>query len=303
MPEPFLSARPAYACARLWTTLLAGLVLVAGCGGGGGAAPSAGAGSRGGSGLAPTASASITMVIPAGASPSGFRRVRTISPDTQSVLIAVSGGYQQTWSQAFNVAPPSCVTSEGGTSCTFTVTAFVGSDTFAITTFDGPNGTGTPLDAATQLVTISSGAPNTVSVTLEPVAPTPAPTGTPAPSPSPTGANLGITIVVPTPAPLVASLPNGVVIGSSPLPLSVGTDQRIVVSEAGYDGDYTATSSAPDVACLLQSGQCVASTTVARDAYGNHVLTIHPVAPGGSRIGLTSTIGAAAGFSVTVVSP
>lgn len=112
-----------------------------------------------------TANVSLKLTIPSTTTTQSLRRQpATISSSTQSVVITVNGGLQQT----FNVAAPQCSTSPPIT-CNFIVDAYVGSDTFVISTYSGTNGTGTLLDSATEPFTVSATGSNTFSVELGPV--------------------------------------------------------------------------------------------------------------------------------------
>jgi hypothetical protein len=99
----------------------------------------------------------------------------TISALTQSVGIAIDGGAQQ----SFDTTPssPGCSIGAGGLTCTFSVKAAVGTDTFVVTTYSGAGGTGTALDRGVATVPIASGKANMVPVTLGPVVTTTADAG------------------------------------------------------------------------------------------------------------------------------
>jgi len=100
------------------------------------------------------------------------RKPKTISPLSESVVISVNGGLQQT----FNIAAPQCTL--GATiTCDFTVNAYVGSDTFLIQTYSGPNGTGTLLDQVTLNFTVAATGTNSITATLGPAVSTTADSG------------------------------------------------------------------------------------------------------------------------------
>lgn len=92
----------------------------------------------------------------------------TISPLTHSLSIAVNTAK----AQIFNATPssPGCAIGSKGTTCTFAVHAKAGTDTFAVTTYSGVNGTGTALDRGiAAMIPIAKGKANHVAVTLGPL--------------------------------------------------------------------------------------------------------------------------------------
>ncbi len=136
--------------------VLALVLSFAGCGGGGRAlsgnpsAPSASSGGRG--------NVTLALVIPSqGASAaSATRKPATISPSTQSISITVNGGA----AQIFNVS--SC--SGGATlTCSLSVGAPYGLDTFLIETYSSAGGTA--LNAAAATLNVTTGGSNNLSVT------------------------------------------------------------------------------------------------------------------------------------------
>ncbi|HET9392767.1 MAG TPA: hypothetical protein VFO29_04465 [Candidatus Rubrimentiphilum sp.] len=92
-------------------------------------------------------SVAFTIIIPPAITP------QYISPSTQSATISVNSG------------TPAVANCSGG-SCTTTVLAPVGSDTFAVSLYDAANGTGNVLSQGSATQTIVSGTANSVSVTL-----------------------------------------------------------------------------------------------------------------------------------------
>ncbi|MGA3038295.1 MAG: choice-of-anchor Q domain-containing protein [Vulcanimicrobiaceae bacterium] len=149
-------------------------LLVTGCGGGGGRSaslPGGGGTQSSKTGQVPT-QFKITFSN-ASNTASTARKPKTISSSSESVVITVNGGLQQT----FNIAAPQCTIGDTIT-CDFTVNAYVGSDTFLIQTYSGPNGTGTLLDQVTFAFTVSATGNNTLSATLGPAVSTTADSGT-----------------------------------------------------------------------------------------------------------------------------
>lgn len=154
-------------------------LLVAGCSGNAGGlipAPFAGSGSAAG----PDAGQPIPTFIRFRIPRRSRVRVRvlhpaTISPLTESVSIAINGGKRT----VFNTTPTAtgCVATAAGTTCTFKVFAKAGTDTFVVTTYDAPSGTGTALDLGTLTVAIEKGKRNSVAISLGPVVTTAADSG------------------------------------------------------------------------------------------------------------------------------
>ncbi len=146
-------------------------LLVAGCGGGGGhssSIPGSGAASKGSQ---VPAQLVITFSSTSNTA-SNARKPKTISSSSESVVITVNGGLQQ----IFNIAAPQCTIGQTIT-CDFTVNAYVGSDTFLIQTYSGPNGTGTLLDQVTLNFTVSATGSNTITAALGPAVSTTADSG------------------------------------------------------------------------------------------------------------------------------
>jgi hypothetical protein len=131
------------------------LFALAGCGGGGGGSaalppvmpPS------GGTATAAPASLLFTIAIPSATGASGAHRSpRYISAGTKSATISF-GANRQTVNCA--------------SSCTATLTATPGQQTFTASLYDQPNGAGNVLSVGTTTATVVAGAQNTVSVTFD----------------------------------------------------------------------------------------------------------------------------------------
>ena len=150
---------------RLVAALVGAAFLLCACGGGGGGRASLG-GSVPGSGSGPASqghgNVQFTLTIPGSAttSSSNVRRPQTVSPQTQSLTVSVNGGAPQ----AFNATSPTC-TGTNPITCTITVGAPYGLDSFLIITYSGASGTGTALNAAAVTVSVTSGGTNTASAT------------------------------------------------------------------------------------------------------------------------------------------
>jgi len=170
--------------ATRWAALLLAGALLAACSGGANGLPPAGAGAGGGAAPARMAAAAkhriavrVRVRIPRRSRAHAARAEHpsTISPLTQSVAIAVDGGA----AQVFGTTPssPGCGIGASGTTCTFTVQALLGTDTFDVTTYSGTGASGTPLDSGVATVAIAKGTANSVAVSLGPVVSTTANSG------------------------------------------------------------------------------------------------------------------------------
>lgn len=132
---------------------------LAACGGGGralfGGNPSAPSASGGGRG-----NVTLALAIPSqGASASGAaRKPATISSSTQSISVIVNGAAPQ----IFNLG--SC-TGTTTLTCSLSVGAPYGLDTFLIETYSGTGGSGTALNAAAATLNVTPGGPNSLSTT------------------------------------------------------------------------------------------------------------------------------------------
>jgi hypothetical protein len=143
----------------------AGVLTLAACGGGGGGGVSTVPSTHPTTAPTPTGpTAQVTLRIDTSTVTTSSSRTRSpkfISPNTQSVTVALQGGPVLA---NVNITPssPNCV---NGT-CSITLNAPVGTDTFVITTWDGPNGTGNQLSTATTVATVVQNATNTIAVAL-----------------------------------------------------------------------------------------------------------------------------------------
>ncbi len=106
---------------------------------------------------------------------SAARHAETISPSTQSIGVTVNSGTQQ----VFNATPTSagCSVTERGTTCTVTIDAAVGADSFDVNTYSGINATGAILDHTSFNYTIVQDTTNTLNIVLGPVVSTTADSG------------------------------------------------------------------------------------------------------------------------------
>ncbi len=167
------------------------------------------------------------MTVPkAGAS--AARRAESISPSTQSVGIKVDGGTEQ----FFNATPASagCTAGEGGTTCTFNVTAPVGSDTFIVTAYSRTGGAGAVLDTATLTATVTANQTTPVAITLGPVVSITADSGPGSLRQAVADANPGDTVTVALPAPATITLTGGIIAILKNLTLSGPSSGTITIN-------------------------------------------------------------------------
>lgn len=154
--------------ARLSAASLIVAFALTGCGGGGrallggGPGGSGSPGSGGGASQSGSRTIALSVTIPTSSSASTSSTIRkpaTISSQTSSIQVTVNGGSPQT----FNATAPACT----GTplTCTLSVGAPYGLDSFLIETYSGSNGTGTALDAAIVTLAVTAAGPNTASAT------------------------------------------------------------------------------------------------------------------------------------------
>lgn len=146
------------------------LVLTA-CGGGGGSSiPAAG----GNAATQPTstgnATAKMTINIPAKTSATSHVNPKYISASTQSMTIGIVSGGKTTNLATVNLTPAStgCSVVTGGvTQCNVSFVTTAGTDTFALSMYDGTNGTGNLLSTGDVSATLTAGANTTVAVDLD----------------------------------------------------------------------------------------------------------------------------------------
>ncbi len=139
------------------------LVLLASCSGSGSSAPQHLPASVG-----PLSSGVVSLTIANGpASSSKERRPAFVSPSASSVGLSVNGS-APAYSDISSTST-ACVPVSGGRTCTVPVMAPAGSDTFAITIYDGASGSGTVLGGGTGSTTVTNGQPFTVTIAVNPV--------------------------------------------------------------------------------------------------------------------------------------
>ena len=116
----------------------------------------------------------FTFTIPNKTS-TASRRAETISPSTQSIGVTVNSGTEQIFDA--QATSPGCSVTESGITCTVTIDAAVGTDTFVVHAYSGAGGTGAILDSTTFTSTIVIDTTNTLNITLGPVVSTTADSG------------------------------------------------------------------------------------------------------------------------------
>lgn len=186
----------------LYATVVA--MLVAGCGGAGTGSPSPA--------LPPVtggmhnASVKFSFRIPP-KTQSAQLRPNTISPSTQSIGVRVNSGAQQ----VFDALPtsPGCSAGSNGTTCTVTIDAPAGTDSFAVNTYSGTGATGAILDSTTLTAAILADATNTITITLGPVVSTTADSGPGSLRQAIADANPGDTVTFIIPVPSTITLTGG----------------------------------------------------------------------------------------------
>jgi len=148
---------------RFYTGFFVAVVLAAsGCGGGG-----AGGGSGAARSTAQMGSAILSFVIPSSANAATAGRSRHgmyIDPSTESVSVTVNGGAPQITN--VGATSPNCTSGSTGVTCTITISAPYGDDTFVVTLYNGQNATGTAVGTVTVTGQVSAGAAFMINATV-----------------------------------------------------------------------------------------------------------------------------------------
>jgi len=167
-----MTAGRASVLARPGVVYALALVLSA-CGGGGGGsspAPSTLVG-----GTVPTSAPapggngtlSFSIAIPSSTGPAASSRTpKYVSPSTASVTVTLAGQTSPLVTANLGATAPGCTAVAGGVTCSVSVTAPAGSNTFVITTYNGTNGTGQQLSTARIAATVTQNATTQVALTL-----------------------------------------------------------------------------------------------------------------------------------------
>jgi hypothetical protein len=168
----------------------------------------------------------------------------TISAGTKSVAIAINGGT----AQLFNVTPgsPNCTSGLSGTTCTLSVVASVGTDTFTVSTYSDVGGGGAILDqSAPATIHVALAQANALSIHLSPVVSTTADSGPGSLRYAIANANSGDTILflIPAKSTITLSTPitlrNVTVAGPGFTSTGPGNYQGIVTSGNGAQQIFT----------------------------------------------------------------
>lgn len=110
----------------------------------------------------------FTLTIPTGASTnSRVRYPQFVSPNASSVAVAINGGTPQVFD--VSVSSSLCTSSSGARTCTLTVVAPIGNDSFAFVVYAGPNATGGILATAGASANVVAGIPFGITVALNAV--------------------------------------------------------------------------------------------------------------------------------------
>ena len=140
--------------------------LIAGCGGGGGS--SAGSPALPGTGNQTAPAGKMVISIPNATASQSIGK-RDISPAAASISIVVTSGTTSMPAQIADISAssPNCTGGTSARTCTIPVQALPGTDTFAVTIFDGPNATGHQLSSGSAQSSVVPGAPFSVNITLQ----------------------------------------------------------------------------------------------------------------------------------------
>ncbi len=157
--------------ALLSSAALAALAAAVACGGGGGGSSSSSPPGVNAP-VAATSHASFTIAIPAAAGSSSTQRAPAyVSPNSQSVAITVAAGSASpgpATTANLTSTSPNCTpaTATVPLTCTVSLYAPPGSDTFTVTLYSGLNGTGNVLSTSTVAATVSATQTTNVPITL-----------------------------------------------------------------------------------------------------------------------------------------
>jgi streptogramin lyase len=112
------------------------------------------------------ATAQFTITVPFAKS-AAVRKRHYVSPATQSIGIVVTPqGGTALPATIVNVTSPSCVTNASGITCSIAAAAPIGTDVFALTTYDQPNATGNVLSSGSITGNVVSGFANSFPLVL-----------------------------------------------------------------------------------------------------------------------------------------
>jgi len=208
---------------------LCAIVVVAGCSGGGSSAPATPAAPVGPAG--PQTSGSVTITIGGGnATPSSknARRAQFVSINASSVGIQV-GTQAETYTDV-SATSSLCTTANNARTCTIPISAPAGTPVISFALYDGPNGSGHLIAAASAQPTVVIGQAFTVTATM---------------------------------APVVAALTGGSVVYTSGTQFIIGTPETATVTIGAADPDGTAIPSASSFAAGVHLSSSDSHITIA----------------------------------------
>jgi hypothetical protein len=233
--------------------------------------PVAGGSSNAGSpaNLAPT---SFSIVVPAPGANAAGRRPAYISSASQSIVVtltlvagnAPAAGITTTVTSALTNCSAGCTVPGPN--------APPDNDTFVLTIYDGPNGTGHALSTATTVVSVNTGKANTASVTLLGIPKTFTVTGLPSPTSAPPAFAAGTPLSAG--AFTVAALDGAgqTITGTYAGPVTVTTSDTSGTYAFSVDGATSSTTAtlngSTDTIALAYTGLATAPTTMTVSATG-----------------------------------
>ena len=207
-------------------------------------------------GSATTASVAISIFVPAASQALARRRIKYVSPSTQSVSIAINGAALT----AINVGPasPQCVSATGGTHCSLTAAAPPGNDTFTVIAYDAASASGNVLSRATLAFTVVADHVNVIPLTLDGVISSVAVT-LPIPNPA---AGLAVTLPV---AVNIDDAGGNAIVGPGTYADAAGNPVTVTLTDSDSSG-ATALSvtslTAPATVTLAYTGAAVSGATI-----------------------------------------
>jgi outer membrane protein assembly factor BamB len=215
----------------------------------------------------------LSIKIPAGATGAAAlnrRRPLYVSSATQSAAIAVNGGTPVVVNLA--AGSSNCVAAAGGRTCSITISAPVGVDTFAESLYASTNGSGTALSQNTTTATIVASTANVVTLTLDGVVASIVLSLTNAAPPVGPTATIGLTVNA-------IDAGGATIIGNDPFenPITVTNSDTTKITTLSK----STVNSPADVVTITYNGQPLSSATFSASAAGVSAarVTLSPQAP------------------------
>ncbi len=137
------------------SALLVAALALAGCGG---------AAVHGVPAVAGPNAVGLAVTLPRATASSSQRRIAFIAPSVRSGKFAVNGGTPVV--AALVAGAPGCATTAAGLTCTITLEAPAGSDTFSVALYDAASAGGSLLGSGSATATIAPNVSNTVGITI-----------------------------------------------------------------------------------------------------------------------------------------